>query len=86
MGELHSLTDWHVSEASDDAELDDFYGRNTNLAMLVILDNCVCVVLAVCLNALCVHVSVRCFYLASDVRGHGGRRLGVDICILGHKA
>ena len=25
VGELHSLTDWHVSEASDDAELDDFY-------------------------------------------------------------
>lgn len=24
VGELHSLTDWHVSEASDDAELDDF--------------------------------------------------------------
>lgn len=29
VGELHSLTDWHVSEASDDAELDDFYGRKT---------------------------------------------------------
>lgn len=29
VGELHSLTDWHVSEASDDAELDDFYSRNT---------------------------------------------------------
>lgn len=27
VGELHSLTDWHVSEASDDAELDDFYTR-----------------------------------------------------------
>lgn len=27
VGELHSLTDWHVSEASDDAELDDFYNR-----------------------------------------------------------
>lgn len=27
VGELHSLTDWQVSEASDDAELDDFcYG------------------------------------------------------------
>ena len=25
VGELHSLTDWQVSEASDDAELDDFY-------------------------------------------------------------
>ena len=25
VGELHSLTDWHVSEASDDAELDDFW-------------------------------------------------------------
>ena len=24
MGELHSLTDWHVSEASEDAELEDF--------------------------------------------------------------
>lgn len=24
VGELHSLTDWHVSEASEDAELDDF--------------------------------------------------------------
>lgn len=24
VGELHSLTDWQVSEASDDAELDDF--------------------------------------------------------------
>lgn len=24
VGELHSLTDWHVSEASEDAELEDF--------------------------------------------------------------
>lgn len=24
MGELHSLTDWQVSEASEDAELEDF--------------------------------------------------------------
>lgn len=24
VGELHSLTDWQVSEASDDAELEDF--------------------------------------------------------------
>lgn len=24
MGEPHSLTDWHVSDASEDAELDDF--------------------------------------------------------------
>jgi len=29
VGELHSLTDWHVSEASDDAELDDFYSGKT---------------------------------------------------------
>lgn len=32
VGELHSLTDWHVSEASDDAELDDFYSRKTEKA------------------------------------------------------
>lgn len=25
MGELHSLTDWHVSEASEEAELDEFW-------------------------------------------------------------
>lgn len=25
VGELHSLTDWQVSEASDDAELEDFW-------------------------------------------------------------
>ena len=30
VGELHSLTDWHVSEASDDAELDDFYSSKTD--------------------------------------------------------
>lgn len=24
VGELHSLTDWQVSEASEDAELEDF--------------------------------------------------------------
>ena len=24
MGELHSLTDWQVSEASEEAELEDF--------------------------------------------------------------
>lgn len=24
IGEPHSLTDWHVSDASEDAELDDF--------------------------------------------------------------
>lgn len=29
VGELHSLTDWHVSEASEDAELDDFCSTNT---------------------------------------------------------
>lgn len=27
MGELHSLTDWQVSEASEEAELVDFCGR-----------------------------------------------------------
>lgn len=25
VGELHSLTDWQVSEASEDAELEDFW-------------------------------------------------------------
>lgn len=25
VGELHSLTDWQVSEASDEAELDEFW-------------------------------------------------------------
>jgi len=25
VGELHSLTDWQVSEASEEAELDDFW-------------------------------------------------------------
>lgn len=34
VGELHSLTDWHVSEASDDAELDDFFSRKTEKKML----------------------------------------------------
>ncbi len=28
VGELHSLTDWQVSDASEDAELDDFWKRN----------------------------------------------------------
>lgn len=27
VGELHSLTDWQVSEASEEAELVDFWGR-----------------------------------------------------------
>lgn len=28
VGELHSLTDWHVSDASEEAELEDFYKKN----------------------------------------------------------
>lgn len=28
VGELHSLTDWQVSEASEEAELDEFCSRN----------------------------------------------------------
>lgn len=28
VGELHSLTDWQVSDASEDAELDDFCERD----------------------------------------------------------
>lgn len=37
VGELHSLTDWHVSEASDDAELDDFYStkKGENILLFV---------------------------------------------------
>lgn len=35
VGELHSLTDWHVSEASEEAELDDFYRtKEHNLEMV----------------------------------------------------
>lgn len=30
VGELHSLTDWQVSDASEDAELDDFCKRDKN--------------------------------------------------------
>lgn len=42
VGELHSLTDWHVSEASDDAELEDFYNRKKNifLSSLSVLKTC----------------------------------------------
>lgn len=29
VGELHSLTDWQVSEASEEAELDEFCSVNT---------------------------------------------------------
>lgn len=29
VGELHSLTDWQVSEASEEAELDEFCWINT---------------------------------------------------------
>lgn len=50
VGELHSLTDWHVSEASDDAELEDFYSNNNNKKSLFIqsCEHSVCVCVCVC--------------------------------------
>lgn len=83
MGEPHSLTDWQVSEASEDAELDDFclpeIVKNRSVKQMWKLNS-------IKHNRRKQDTRWTGKDLASDVRRHGGGWFGVHICILRDKS